>query len=92
MGNRNRKLKADYQRLKITEYTNVIKDTLIPILDAFDGEYITTLTPETVFEIRKHYYEGRFYGWNIYADGALLETKSTRKKAERYLKKVTKNK
>lgn len=81
-------LKQAYERLDAIEYTNVIKDTLIPLYDDYDGKFITMLTPETVIEVKKHYYNGMFMGWNIYADGVLLETKSSRRKAERYVKKL----
>ena len=81
----NRKLINGYKRLDVLEYKGLIKDTLIPFLDVYDGEYITTLTPKTRFTIQKHYYNDQFMGWNIYADGKLLETKSSKKKAIKYL-------
>jgi hypothetical protein len=81
-----RKLKEAYERLDVHEYKGIIKDTLVPYLDPYDGEYTATLRPETVFTIEKHFYNGTFMGWNIKADGTLLETKSTFKKAVKFLR------
>ena len=86
----NRKLQRGYQRLDITEYKGIVKDTLVPYLDPFDGEYIATLTPQTRFTIQRHYHNGKFFGWNIYADGTLLETKSSKQGAIKYLFSIVK--
>lgn len=83
-------LRDSYKRLNVTEYTNVIKGTLIPYFDPFDGEFITLLTTDTVFTIKKHYVSGIMLGYNICANGELLETKSTKEKAERFLRKLGK--
>ena len=69
-------------------YTNVIKDTLIPFFDEYDGEFITTLSDKTIFTIDKHYNDGLLMGWNIYADDELLETKSTKQRAIKFLNKL----
>lgn len=83
-----RSMKKAYQRLNVVQYTKVIKDTLVPFFDEYDGEFITMLNPNTIFTIRGHYYNGKFFGFNIYADNTLLETKSTLDKAKRYVEKI----
>ncbi|HCC35575.1 MAG TPA: hypothetical protein DEQ02_08080 [Ruminococcaceae bacterium] len=87
-----KQLKKAYKRLDIISCKGIIKDTLVPYLDDYDGEYVTTLTPATVFTIEKHYHEGMLMGWNIKADGVLLETKSTKRKAVKFLKLLSKGK
>ena len=81
-------LKKSYKSLDLETYTSIIKDTLIPYMDEYDNEFVTTLTPDTVFTIRKHYYRNMLMGFNIYANNLLLETKSTKRKARRFLKKL----
>lgn len=81
-------LKKAYKRLNKEMYSKLAKDTLIPLFDDYDGEFTVMITPDTKFKIEKHYYDGLFMGYNIYANGELLETKSTRKKAKKYLRKV----
>ena len=81
-------LKRAYQRLEVEEYTGLVKETCIPFFDTYDGEFITMLWPETIFQIKPAYYGGKLLGWNIYANGELLETKSTQKKARKFLLKA----
>lgn len=83
-----KKLKHAYKRLDNEEYTNVIKDTLVPYFDDYDGEFITMIKSTTKFEIEKHYHDNSFMGYNIYADGELIETKSTKKKAKKFIEKL----
>lgn len=81
-------LKKAYKRLNKEMYSKLAKDTLIPLFDDYDSEFTVMITPDTKFKIEKHYYDGLFMGYNIYANGELLETKSTREKAKKYLRKV----
>lgn len=81
-------LQKAYQRLNKVEYKNIIKDTLIPILDEYDGEYVTTLKPSSVIIIQPHFHEGMYMGFNIYADGVLLESRETLKEAKEYLNEI----
>ena len=84
-----RQHKLAYKRLDITEYKGIIKGTGFVYFDEYDGEPVAILTPETVFTIKKHYNDNIFLGWNIYSDdNVLLETKSTKEKAERFLMKL----
>lgn len=78
-------LERAYRRLQISEYTNMIKDTLIPYFDEYDSTYKTVFDSDTVFTIQKHYYKNDFMGWNLYADGILVETFESRRKAKKYL-------
>ena len=86
------KLEKAYEELKIEEYLRVVGDTLIPLFDDYDMSYNAVITKDTKFEISKHYYEGQFMGWNIYASnggkGELIETKNSYYKALKYLKKL----
>lgn len=85
-------LKKAYKRLNVKAYKGIIKETMIPYFDDYDGEFVAMLTPETTFTIEKHYYDNIFMGWNIKADGVLLETKSTKRKAVRFIKRLKGNK
>lgn len=81
-----KELARAYRRLKKRQYIGIIKETLVPYFDPFDGEFITMLTPKTTIHIHPHYYDGIFMGYVIYADDSLLEGFDTFRQAKRFVK------
>ncbi len=63
----------------------------LQLLD-FEGETITYVNESTDLKIIKHYYNGTFYGFNLYArDGQnliLLETYNSKQAAEKVLHRI----
>lgn len=83
-----KRFEATYKRLNYEEYIGVIKDTLVPLFDDYDGEFITMVSEDTKFTIKEHWAEKIKMGYNIMADGVLIETRSTMGKARNYLRRL----
>ncbi len=69
-------------------YKGLIKDTFT-YNDIYDGELITVLTPYTELTIKSKYYNGEFMGYNVYANGELLETFESVKHAKLFIKSLS---
>ncbi len=85
--------KIRHKSIKVKEFKNIVKDDMIPFFDDEDGEFITMLTPDTVISIARHFVKVddekvQFFGFNIYADNKLLETKDTYAQAFMYVAKI----
>lgn len=61
-------------------------------LHDYEGEFICLVSKETTFKVLKHYYEGKFFGWNVYAyvgqDLKLLETYESKREARNVVESI----
>ncbi len=85
-----------YRNLKVKEYIGLIKDTMVPYFDDFDGEFVLMMSPDTKITLTKHFLirDDRteyFCGYNVYADNKLLESFDTRREAKKFIAELVRD-
>lgn len=88
-----KKLSKAYKKLDIRQYESIVAEAQgllfnMQVYD-FEGELIATLNQYSELEIVKHYVDGRFFGFNVYARAnevlTLIDTKDKKKQAKQLI-------